>query len=599
MTRPLKNRKSYKTKITIAFCAALLLCSILGLFGPIAIFVTNSLEFSCQFRHVIWILLAVLSGLIGLGTLVLFSLPRHHDIFERSIALVYAFSVALWLQGNIMVWRYGFIDGRDVNWRALARFGWIDTPVWIGVLLIGFVLYKQWLRRWLQIFLVLLAVQLLATAIILFTRGEEPGFKSYSVSHEEQFRFSSRTNVIILVLDSTRTDVFQDAIIDTPSMLKDLNGFTYYRNSVGGFPSTYGAVSYMLTGQLYENQLPFQDFLRIAFQSECSVPKELIKNNVLVDLYPLTEKTIYFSPQTMSNLGPPEGVTYRDITYLYGLTLFRYSPHFLKQYIHQARNWVAGHKPAFPTLNLSAGGLSVPVHLEYEPSSEPAKHIPIGAYQHSDIRFAEEARMQAAIETEQSVFKFFHRMGTHAPIVLDKNLNFGVRPFTHDNYIEYVVATFQWVRIFLETLKQIQAYDNSLIIIIGDHGTSDDFSEPPHSQQSASGALRKVIMAGTPLILVKPIGSRGDFQVSDAPVTLGDIPATVFTALQLETSCRGKSIVEIKESDRRARRYFHYEWFHAAWKNEYFPPITEYIVDGFSWEESSWQTTGRVFKPAK
>jgi hypothetical protein len=95
-------------------------------------------------------------------------------------------------------------------------------------------------------------------------------------------------------------------------------------------------------------------------------------------------------------------------------------------------------------------------------------------------------------------------------------------------------------------------------------------------------------------------------QTSYAPVTLGDIPQTVFSQLGLKTNTPGISMFAIRESDTRERKFLSYQWHEQDIKLSYMPEMTEYTVSGFSRLEKSWQATGKkkapktvVYQPAQ
>lgn len=96
-----------------------------------------------------------------------------------------------------------------------------------------------------------------------------------------------------------------------------------------------------------------------------------------------------------------------------------------------------------------------------------------------------------------------------------------------------------------------------------------------------------------PLVLIKPFNSENKMQINYAPISLSDIPKTVTSQLGLRDGFSGTSVFEIKESDKRIRRYFSYDWEEQDIKDNFLPIMTEYVVSGFSWLEESWHATGR------
>ncbi len=587
------NVPTFASRARTSFPVALFLVSVIGLFGPIHIYLTNIMEFSFAFTQALGVLVLLLVAAVAIADFLLAVLPAGGHLFVRGTAFACALGLAFWIQGNILVWRYGLMDGKDVDWAAKAVYGWIDTPVWLVLLGSAVARPGWWTRHAVKISLMFVVIQLVSALPLLGKAKEAGSFKMYSASEEGVHQFSRKTNVVVLIFDTFQNDVFQEILEKAPSYAEGFDGFTYFRNTLGGYPTTYGSISYLLTGRFYENQEPVQAFLKEAFLSPCSIPKVLMDNGFRVDLYPGPEKTVYFSPETLSNLADPPGVTLRDVAYLYGLTLFRYVPHFLKRHVHGCREWVfhASHPP--PPVALQTG--------TPPPGIRKESMFPEEAMQSSDVRFMSDLLGRAAAVTDKNVFKFYHRFSPHPPIVLDEHMNYGRRPFNRSNYVEFAMSTLKMAQAFLDALRKLDVYEDSLVIIMGDHGYSDPGLgvRPPGgvADEDRGGADVPIHVRGSalPLLLVKPIGATGALRTSDAPVSLGDIPATIFSELGISADCPGRRIFDVEETARRTRRFLHYSWTHATWKHEYFPDMTEYEVTGFAWDAASWRPTGRTF----
>ena len=183
--------------------------------------------------------------------------------------------------------------------------------------------------------------------------------------------------------------------------------------------------------------------------------------------------------------------------------------------------------------------------------------------------------------------------------------------------LEYPLGVIGIIQSFLNKLRELNVYDRSLVIIMGDHGsgrTKDMWIQPSNPDQVAFNINKA---RGCPLLLVKPLqpvgGSRPRrLQVSSAPVTLMDIPPTILAALginesrrkvegsnagsdeQLAIPFRPRPLFSISETGTRPRRYDAYAW--TGFRPSYLPPITEYIVDGDVWRDGDWRK-GRTFSP--
>lgn len=147
-------------------------------------------------------------------------------------------------------------------------------------------------------------------------------------------------------------------------------------------------------------------------------------------------------------------------------------------------------------------------------------------------------------------------------------------------------------------LNRLGIYDNSIIVLVGDHGAGfqgQDFVLQPGMplEKRADIVTQSSRVTALPLILVKPLASRGALKISDAPVSLSDIPATVFSNLGLSIKDSGPFMFAIDETKPRERRFLMYA---GRDYYSYYADMIEYIVTGYSWEEGAWRRCrGRTF----
>jgi len=100
-------------------------------------------------------------------------------------------------------------------------------------------------------------------------------------------------------------------------------------------------------------------------------------------------------------------------------------------------------------------------------------------------------------------------------------------------------------------------------------------------------------------VLFKRPGDAGPLRLSDVPVTLADVPRTVMEALSLSAEFPGTSMFSPDIPPRRTRRVLFYPPDQLNLAAEYFPPLREFQVSGFSWLQESWRQTGRVFRASE
>lgn len=143
-------------------------------------------------------------------------------------------------------------------------------------------------------------------------------------------------------------------------------------------------------------------------------------------------------------------------------------------------------------------------------------------------------------------------------------------PAVHNNYMGKVSLVDAWFGRFLETLKRLGLYDNSLIIFTADHGTN--FTDnPDHVVGKPCYSLFPGVM-NVPLLVHFP-GGEGAGRVIDTPLYNVDIPATVYaySGAQAEDGCDGICLHDYLEG-RPGReyltcRYDEYVWYYdrASW----------------------------------
>ena len=203
----------------------------------------------------------------------------------------------------------------------------------------------------------------------------------------------------------------------------------------------------------------------------------------------------------------------------------------------------------------------------------------------------------------REAFKFYHLDGIHLQLMMNENLEYEDMPPDRASMQRQGTAVLKIVAILLERLRQLEVFHNSLIFIVGDHGSGMPgtfineslLGESFNTRGPYKGNFRSFKAAGIPLILVKRINSSGEMKTSDAPVCLADIPQTVVEELGLEARFPGMSMFTVKDDEERERIY---RAFVGPQEDvEYLAPLYEYAVNGFSWDDSSWRETGTVYYP--
>ncbi len=524
-------------KIKISLAASLLLSLTLLFFGPSYLYYTNILEMPFLFSD-IWYYILAISLVIGLSIAILLWRLNGSDHIMIS-ALVFALALLFWIQGNILVWDYGLLDGHEIIFENYFWNGVVDSLVWIGILIAAFMYSKRLYNHIVILCALLLIMQVAGLVTTAYSAPEKPEWKylQYSPDQEKMYEFSTNENVIIIILDTFQSDIFQKIIDEDPEYGDMFDGFTYYRNNVGGFPTTYLSVMYILSGKLYDNSVPISQFLNNT-SLYSSLPILLKENRIRTDIKSQMG-SISGRSEIYDIIDTDYGASHEDIpdiASLYRLTFFRFVPQAIKPYF-------------------------ILKFISIEKTDE-----------HPDMTVYYKFKSAIHVSAPYRIFKLFHIKSPHPGTFLDENLEYN----ESTTYESTAKAALKISYALLQSLKRNGAYDNSLIFIIADHGT---------------GSGTDVVSGGIPLMLVKPFNSTGPLQISNALVSLGYIPKTIAEELKIKNNFTGSSIFSVNETDSRVRTYYNYIWKHEYWADDYLPPLREYKISGFSWNATSWEPT--------
>ena len=510
-----------------------------------------------------------------------------------------ALSFLLWFQGYVFAWKYGPLDGRPISWNTYWFYGVIDASVWISIIFLSIKKTSFLLRFAQTVATSLMVIQLISVTLTHFQLSEDTrSFKRYMIDESSKFHFSSQKNVILIVLDEFQSNIFQEIVVQNERYKTMFDGFVYFPDAVAPFSWTELSIPAILTGQIFDNSIKRNAYLKKSFTDK-SIPKILKENNFEVHLFPLKNwehRTMYLSESVCSNLNkdPDYGVQFKETLLLFDLSLFRHFPHFMKKYIYCDNQWLfSRYFPAFHRLfekyfcRIKENIYGVEQFRTVEsPKSEFEGSAFIGS-----------AMSSGQFQVKKNVFKFYHLWGTHIPLRINENSEVvGQVAYNKKNYTRQAKAYLETCDKFFGILKEKGAYDNCLIFVIGDHGSGrsedmyinrvSDSHNDSLNQISPYNNFQLFKARGIPLLLAKQFNSKGTLKISDAPVCLIDIPKTIISEFGIAADFSGISLFEAKAEESRKRYYGAFEWDEK--QTDFMKPITMYVVAGPSWSNESW-----------
>ncbi len=574
------------TRLTIAIAFSIQLFVLL----PGTIYIGNLVEFITPPASISMLLLIPM--LLSIMTIFATGMLLPSKIHTRFILMVAGLTVLLWIQGSIYVWDYGPLDGRNIDWDAGAWRGWLDLTTWLIVLGLSW----RWATRFRKSLVIVAvsccAIQGIALAISITKHVDALQVQSRGKSTEnalaEMSRFSTKRNVLHIILDSFQSDIFKNIVTTAPQGERyraALDGFTFFEEQLGIFPYTQFALPALLGAPLYHNDMPKREYvhktfsgntiLNVAFNAGYEVdlasPESLLLDMLARGHHTNLYNTWEGTPITGGGRNQSEALKLLD------LSLFRVTPHRFKRFIYADQKWF------FQRFLPSADFLNFTYF--------------------ADNFFLQKLAGSLVADRPTPVYKFFHLMNTHAPIVANPDCSFAGRALMRNR--ETVTAqsrcSLDYVIALLDQMKKSGIYDNTLIILMGDHGghiSPTNYTPESITENGVTYTIDPWLVAmSSPLMLIKPPGAHGRFQVSAAQSSITDTAQTINSIMSLGGEFAHKSLLELSPTERRTRLFHYYPWQKDDYTTDYALPIQQFRIRGDHFKTASWHVGESYLAP--
>lgn len=534
-------KKEMKERLKLSAAIALLIAMTFCGFGPLEMIMAGASEFWFSVTDVLLYVCVCVVICFGIVFVVSY-------LIGTKVKLVYpillGFGIAMYVQGNFMFVSYGIMDGTAIDWNSFGMWPIINTLIWVFLIAIPIILYllkKEWFKEVAVVLpIIIVAMQLITLGTLALTTdlNKEASGGSLSLSVKGIDEVSEKGNVALFIVD-TFEDVFIEELLENePEFLKPLDGFTYFSNSTGMYPSTKGAMPFILTGQKYYNEQPYTEYVQEAY-TKTDYYKDLKNAGYDISVY---AEHVYTNSDAVSdyisNLDRTSKLKASSniglMGTIYKATAFRYFPHVAKKTV-----WY--HTGDFDKWKMSAGESGYALHTT------------------GNLDFYEDIKDKLhLVKTDDCFYKVFFVWGAHPPYELQEDLT-----ENKDGTVTYMQTAKGCLNIiyeYIEQLKELGVYDQTTIIMIADHGrTKMDFTSP--------------------VFLAKPQNTRGAIKISNAPVSQEDLLATVMEDLGLnEDGKYGRSAFDWEEGEDRKRTYLYYDWAQGSWDADYLPEMLEYEI---------------------
>lgn len=518
-------------------------------YAPLELFFNNMDEFWYDITLLLPVMFMVFLVSCLAGNFILLFFERHNErIYHFLMAVCALVYVGAYIQGNFLVKNLPALDGSPIDWSAYPYERIKSAVLWIALTAAVCVLIKLFgIRKFINGGKILLAGMTCMLLITLVTVGvTNHGFsRKYNsvASVKNLYEFSENQNFIILLLDAADGETFNERLEANPEYQDVFDDFTFYRDAMGVYSFTKHSIPFILSGDWYENDEPFEAYLTKVYGGS-DFFASLEEQNYKLGIYEeelMPDSEIY---DRFDNVLPYQYGTsnyFAFIRWNIQMTGFRYAPYELKRFCFVDPD-------AFKNL----------------------KNAPEEAacYTADDREFYRMVQESTISYTDSNVFKFMHIHGAHQPWELNAEVEIS-GDATYETEMDACVTI---TKAYLEKLKEAGIYDDSVIIVMADHG---------YKVGDYDGKWRQ-----NPILLVKGAGEKHDLEISDAPVSFVDLQEAYRRLMEGVT---GTDIFDYKEVDSRERRFLLYEYNVES-------PMYEYIQSGKVGDRDTLLPTGQVYE---
>lgn len=519
-------------------------------FAPLEIYLADKDSYYFGGSEIVpFAFLFMICSIIGLDILNFFLIYVNEHLSKAFYTILFSFTLAIYVYGTYFVADYGVLDGTPIKWAdhyGEIIFSWmLFVIIGVGVYVIAYRINRtkekfDMFMRYISVCITLIQVITLGTLFI--TKGLDKPEKYYSLV-EGEYELSNEKNMIVLLLDTYDSAVFDELITeeDYKNIFAD---FTYFPDTVGSYAGTDLALPQIITGQGYQNDTEYGNYLTEAY-SDSYFFNKLCADNWDVGIYldatapqgEVADRTRNVQKTTITVSSHK-----RLATVMYRLVGFRYLPYPFKEIC-----WF------YPADELNSMKCTDDQHEE--------------VFEEDNFLFYEGIE-GLVTDCDKNAFRFYHLQGTHIPFTITADFqNTG----TETSIREEARGMMVLIEKFLEKMKQLGIYENSIIVIMADHGYYD--------------------LRSNPLFLVKGMNEMHEFRVDDTPISFFDLQNAFSELLD------GKTADEIfeRENSERVRLYYSYEKFRTMDLDSYSVPIKEYEVHGHARNIQKYYESGRVF----
>jgi len=336
-----------------------------------------------------------------------------------------------------------------------------------------------------------------------------------SVADEEAFdavsTFSSERNIIVIALDMLQGSVVERTFTTNPELYDAFSGFTVFTRAMSSFPFTTYSQNSIQSGLVYaSDDFLWRDANLRSYEDSfmTDMQNEGFEVNLLGTLFEHHRQDLF--PYVSRVVPLLQGSAYASISSAALGRLFGY--------------WIRS-----PISEILFGG------------EEEWKRTAFAVYIEDMLNCIAATEMlieRASVTDEENRLLYFWNYGTHAPHVVSRDGTLNLEPgrltwyaTAERIFLDEAYFFFSQLARLFERMKELDVYDNSLIIIVSDHGTFFDpgvwdehgiYMDDVDFGIGHFGNFRPIQMYNA-VLMVKPPNAEGFAEITHDVAWNGDV----------------------------------------------------------------------------
>ena len=535
-------------KLIPAYILSFVIAFTIFIHEPIILYATNKSDLWFDFMTMlkpIFILFIGSFALMAIFYTIIKAISKKDKVYNIILIISFIVYFASYIQGNYLLAKLPGLDGTMIIWKGFFVQNLITLFIWI-VLIVTYIVtvrkfkFENVIKVSSKVALVVFVMLLTSCVSTTFTT-KKMFMKKYPifVTNNNYSNFSNDKNFIIFLVDAVDSKVFAEEL-ENSGYKDSYKDFTYYPDTTSYFLFTRESIPQILTGIPNYNENEYYAYYNDAFDKS-PLMDELINQDYDINIY---DHELIWTTEKSRNVKNTKEISNQIKLYHFTkcnlkYVAYKYLPYGLKKYAK------------IENMNFNYSKNAV-----YDNS-----------YSWDNIDNYNMILNNTVTIDGNKQFKFIHTNGSHPPYNMDGELN---RIEENENgYRKEINASIKLMSSYIEMLKANGVYDNSVIILIADHG------------YTGGDSIKKV----NPILFIKGTNETNTkMKVSDKKISFDDLQ----DAYKLLLSGKKNNDLFNNIPQDRVRKFIWYKYTKER-------HMVEYELNAHAWEGEKAVKTGREF----